>query len=138
MKSKRAPSVFGKVQRLRRPPSDDDHRVRALLKRLQLIVPEAPKQGRVPQVEMIQHVIDYICDLEQQVVQQLGDKKLHLKRLSPDLTLPCSGVELPSLQNSLSRGVNPADVPPCRFSNQVRFKDSLPLVFVTVHVFYYI
>ena len=70
MKSTRPPpAVFQQSRRLRRPRSADTERVRALLNRLQTIVPEAPKDRQLPQVQVIQHVINYICQLQHQVVR---------------------------------------------------------------------
>ena len=63
------PAVFQQSRRLRRPRSGDTERVRALLNRLQAIVPAAPKDRQLPQVQVIQHVINYICQLQHQVVK---------------------------------------------------------------------
>ena len=63
------PAVFQPSRRLRRPRSGDTERVRALLNRLQAIVPAAPKDRQLPQVQVIQHVINYICQLQHQVVK---------------------------------------------------------------------
>ncbi|XP_043225030.1 protein extra-macrochaetae-like [Amphibalanus amphitrite] len=63
------PAVFQQSRRLRRPRSGDTERVRALLNRLQHIVPAAPKDRQLPQVQVIQHVINYICQLQHQVVR---------------------------------------------------------------------
>ena len=70
MKSKKLPpAVFQKSRRLKRPRSDERDGIRSLLNRLQHIVPEAPKDRQLPQVQVIQHVINYICQLQHQVVQ---------------------------------------------------------------------
>ncbi|XP_037069002.1 protein extra-macrochaetae-like [Pollicipes pollicipes] len=67
--SRQPPAIFQQSRRLRRPRSADTERIRALLNRLQKIVPAAPKDRQLPQVQVIQHVINYICQLQDQVVR---------------------------------------------------------------------
>ena len=53
--------MAGKVQKSAKTENDI---VTAYLQRLQLLVPQVPKDRPVSKLEIIQSVIDYICDLE--------------------------------------------------------------------------
>ena len=79
MKSKKLPpAVFQRSRRLKRPRSSERDGIRSLLNRLQHIVPEAPKDRQLPQVQVIQHVINYICQLQHQVVQHPRFSKMQI------------------------------------------------------------
>ncbi|XP_037085609.1 protein extra-macrochaetae-like [Pollicipes pollicipes] len=81
MKSKKLPpAIFKRSRRLKRPPSVERDGIRSLLNRLQLIVPEAPKDRQLPQVQVIQHVINYICHLQDQVVQHPRFSKMKIPK----------------------------------------------------------
>jgi len=94
MKSKKLPpAVFKRSRRLKRPPSAERDGIRSLLNRLQHIVPEAPKDRQLPQVQVIQHVIDYICRLQDQVVQHPRFSKMQIPREIADVLASGSQAE---------------------------------------------
>jgi len=54
----------GKVQKTQAPSKTEGTQVLQYLERLQNLVPQCPKDRPVSKLELIQSVIDYICDLE--------------------------------------------------------------------------
>lgn len=51
---------------------DTEAEIRLYLDKLKEIVPKCPKHRKVSRLELIQHVIDYICDLQQALEERAG------------------------------------------------------------------
>lgn len=59
--------------RVRKPHADHDEQseMRVYLSKLRQLVPNMPKDRKVSKVEVINNVIDYICDLQDALIGQL-------------------------------------------------------------------
>lgn len=51
---------------------ETESEMRLYLDKLKEIVPKCPKHRKVSRLELIQHVIDYICDLQQALEERAG------------------------------------------------------------------
>lgn len=59
------PGMYNTSSRLHRPRRDvENEEIRAYLTKLKELVPHMPKNRRLSKLEVIQYVIDYICDLQ--------------------------------------------------------------------------
>ncbi|XP_069969959.1 uncharacterized protein [Penaeus vannamei] len=73
----------------RTPPSAAvEAEMRLYLDKLREIVPHIPRNRKVTRLELIQHVIDYICDLQHALEDHPGLKDEHAARLLTPPTSP--------------------------------------------------
>ncbi|KAG0728980.1 Protein extra-macrochaetae [Chionoecetes opilio] len=92
----------------RHPPSAEvEAEMRLYLDKLREIVPHIPKNRKVTRLELIQHVIDYICDLQHALEDHPGLKDEPTARL---LTPPTSPLHHQHLHTT---------TPPHGFSNSM-------------------